>query len=212
MHKVTEAIRELQVNWFEWTECIYTYICCLVAKSCPTLCDPMDCSPPGSSVRGISQVRTLEWIAISFCRGSSQPRDQTLTSCISKRILYHWATIGLPHTCTHTHTYTHTHLHTYIHTQIWRSKVRCGRRGSQGPDDESPGSLTRTCLVVYRKGQKYPVMSEMPGRRQADSGHVVEGLFVRVVQTALADPCLRPWEIVFGSKVGKWPDEHSCWD
>ena len=45
-------------------------------------------------------------------------------------------------------------------------------------------------------------MSEMPGRRQADSGHVVEGLFVRVVQ-ALADPCLRPWEIVFGSKVGK---------
>ena len=113
MHKVTEAIRELQVNWFEWTECIYTYICCLVAKSCTTLCDTMDCSPLGSSVRGISQVKTLEWIAISFWRGSSQPRDQTLTSCISKRILYHWAAIGLPHTRTHTHT--HTHLHTYIH-------------------------------------------------------------------------------------------------
>ena len=45
-----------------------------VAQSCPTLCDPMDCSPPGSSVHGIFQARGLEWIAISFSRGSSQPR------------------------------------------------------------------------------------------------------------------------------------------
>ena len=44
--------------------------CCLIAKSCLTLCDPMDCSPPGSSVHGISQARKLEWIAISFSRGS----------------------------------------------------------------------------------------------------------------------------------------------
>ena len=41
-----------------------------VAQSCPTLCDPMDCSPPGSSVHGILQARILEWIAISFSRGS----------------------------------------------------------------------------------------------------------------------------------------------
>ena len=40
-------------------------ICCLVAESCPTLCDPMDCSPPGSSVGGILQARLLEWVAIS---------------------------------------------------------------------------------------------------------------------------------------------------
>ena len=40
----------------------------LVTKSCPALCDPMDCSPPGSSVLGILQVRTLEWVAISFTR------------------------------------------------------------------------------------------------------------------------------------------------
>ena len=51
----------------------------------------MDCSPPGSSVHGISQVRLLECIAISLSRGSSQPRDQTCISCIGKRILYHWA-------------------------------------------------------------------------------------------------------------------------
>ena len=44
-------------------------------QSCLTLMDPMDCSPPGSSVYGILQARTVEWIAISFSRGSLQPRD-----------------------------------------------------------------------------------------------------------------------------------------
>ena len=57
--------------------------CCLVAKSCLTLCDPMDCTLPGSSVHGISQARTLEWLAISFSRRSSQPRDRTHISCIA---------------------------------------------------------------------------------------------------------------------------------
>ena len=45
------------------------------SQSCPALCDPIDCSPPGSSVHGILQARTLEWVAISSSRGSSQPRD-----------------------------------------------------------------------------------------------------------------------------------------
>ena len=57
--------------------------CCLVAKLCPTLCDPMDCSPPGSSVHGISQATILEWVAISFSRGFSKPRDQTHISCLT---------------------------------------------------------------------------------------------------------------------------------
>ena len=48
-----------------------------VCQSCPTLCDPMDCSQPGSSVHGILQARTLEWVAISCSRGSSRPRDRT---------------------------------------------------------------------------------------------------------------------------------------
>ena len=47
-------------------------------------CDPMDCGPPGSSVHGILQARTLEWVAIPFSRGSSWPRDQTHTSCIDR--------------------------------------------------------------------------------------------------------------------------------
>ena len=46
---------------------------CLVAQTCPTLCNPMDCSTPGSSVHGIPQARILEWVAISSSRGSSRP-------------------------------------------------------------------------------------------------------------------------------------------
>ena len=66
--------------------CIYKVdlfmdVCVLVAQSCLTLCDSMDCSPPGSSVHGISQARILEWVAISFSKGSSQPTDQTCVSC-----------------------------------------------------------------------------------------------------------------------------------
>ena len=50
-------------------------LCVLVAQSCPTLCHPMDCSPPGSSIYGIFQARILEWAAISYSRGSSRPRN-----------------------------------------------------------------------------------------------------------------------------------------
>ena len=63
-----------------------------VAQSCPTLCDPMDCSPPGSSIHGIFQARVLEWVAISFLRGSSQPRDGTQVSHIAGRRFTIWAT------------------------------------------------------------------------------------------------------------------------
>ena len=72
------------------------HCCCLVAKSSLTPCDPKDCSPPGSSVHGISQARILEWAAISFSRGLSQPRDQTRISCIGRYILYCWATLETP--------------------------------------------------------------------------------------------------------------------
>ena len=53
------------------------------AQSCPTVCDPMDYSPPGSSVHGVLQARILEWVAISFSGGSSQPRDPTRVLCIA---------------------------------------------------------------------------------------------------------------------------------
>ena len=56
-----------------------------VAQSCLTLCNHMDCSLPGSSIHGIFQATVLEWVAISFSRGSSQPRDRTQVSRIAGR-------------------------------------------------------------------------------------------------------------------------------
>ena len=76
---------------------------CMCAKSpwlCPTLRSPRDCSPPGSSVQGILQIRILEWVATFCSRGSSWPRDGngvTYVSCIGRQILYHCA-IWLQHT------------------------------------------------------------------------------------------------------------------
>ena len=61
-------------------------------QSCPTLCDPMGCSLPGSSLHGILQARVLEWVAISFSRGSSRPRDQTRVFRIPGRCSNLWAT------------------------------------------------------------------------------------------------------------------------
>ena len=58
----------------------------LVAQSCPTLCDPMDCS---FSVHGILPARILEWVAMPSSRGSSRPRDQICIFCIGRQILYH---------------------------------------------------------------------------------------------------------------------------
>ena len=67
-----------------------------VAQSCPTLWDPVDCSPPGSSIHGIFQAKVLEWVAISFSRGSSRPRDQTQVSHIIGRCFNLWATREAP--------------------------------------------------------------------------------------------------------------------
>ena len=64
----------------------------LPAQSCPTLCDPMNCSPPGSSVQGILQARIMEWVATAFSRGSSRPRDQIQVSHTAGRFFTIWAT------------------------------------------------------------------------------------------------------------------------
>ena len=61
-------------------------------KSCLTLCHPVCCSPPGSSIHGILQARVLEWVAISFSSGSSRPWDRTQVSCIAGRCFTLWAT------------------------------------------------------------------------------------------------------------------------
>ena len=77
----------------EWNQVVRNWhLACVHAQSCLTLCEPMDCSLPGSSVHGIFQAIILEWVAISLFRGSSPPRDWTCVSCISRWILYHWVT------------------------------------------------------------------------------------------------------------------------
>ena len=93
-----------------------------VTQSCPTLCDPMDCSLPGSSVRGIFHTIVLEWIAISFSSGSSQPRDGTQVSHIVDRRFTIWATreviiLAEAHSISGKIRNTHTHTHTHTHTQ-----------------------------------------------------------------------------------------------
>ena len=71
--------------------CVCVCVCMLVVQSCPTLCNPMDCSLPGSSVHGILQARILEWVAMPFSRGSSPLRDQThafYIFCIAGRFFF----------------------------------------------------------------------------------------------------------------------------
>ena len=99
--------------WATWAACIFwrLILCQLfhllyctyeseseVAQSCPTLCNLVDCSLPGFSVHGILQARTLEWVTISFSRGSSWPRDRTWVSHIGGRRFNLWATREAHHT------------------------------------------------------------------------------------------------------------------
>ena len=83
---IFQTLRELS-RTMKWSE---------VAQSCPTLCDPINCSLPGSSVHGIFQAIVLEWIAISFSSGSSWPRDQTQIFHIAGRFFTIWATREAP--------------------------------------------------------------------------------------------------------------------
>ena len=81
-YRVSSRVPMLCCEWVsEWSR-----------SSCQPLCDSMDCSLPGPSLHGILQARVLEWVAISFSTGSSQPRDQTRVSCIPGRRFNLWAT------------------------------------------------------------------------------------------------------------------------
>ena len=87
-------------------ENICPHICCVFSRLVMSnSLRPMDCRPPGSSLHGIFQARILEWVAISFSKGSSQPRDQTYISCIGRQILLPLSHLGSP-------------VHVYVCTQI----------------------------------------------------------------------------------------------
>ena len=92
------AAHQSNFSSYEWSEV-------LVTQLCPTLCDSMDYSLPGSSVLGILQARILEWVAISLSRGSSQFRNRTQVSCVVGRFFTVWAIIYVYYICIHTHTF-----------------------------------------------------------------------------------------------------------
>ena len=93
-YQLSQLSQELNPGGLAPEPSLYITVC-VCAQSCLTLCDPMDYSLPGSFTCGIFQERILEWVAISYFRGSFQPRDQTHVSgvsCIGGGVLYHCAT------------------------------------------------------------------------------------------------------------------------
>ena len=83
------CIRQLYERLLGWGVLIHNpFPICMQAQLCLTLCDPMDCSPPVSSVHEIFQARILEWLPISYSKPSSLPRDRTCKSCLGKRIFF----------------------------------------------------------------------------------------------------------------------------
>ena len=91
MEKLYTVSKNKTGSWL-WLRSWTPYCQGKVTQSCPTLCDPMGCSLPGSSVHAIFQAIVLEWIVISFSKGSSRPRDRTRVSHIVDRHLTVWAT------------------------------------------------------------------------------------------------------------------------
>ena len=111
-----------------------------VAQPGPTLCDPVDCSQPCSSIHGIFQARILEWVAISFSRGSSQPRDWARVAHIVSRCFTVWATrevlawiwkyrVWWGDPCVHLFFSTHSHVCPHppaqVHPTSWQSTHLC---------------------------------------------------------------------------------------
>ena len=92
-------MREREDSEDAWLQSALACMKVLVAQYCPTLCNSMNCSLPGSFVHGILQVRILDWVAIPFSRGSFPSRDQIQVSCIASRFFTDWATREVPFFC-----------------------------------------------------------------------------------------------------------------
>ena len=139
-HTSSSTQNSCRVHWVKWVS--------EVAQPCLILCDPMDCSLPGSSLHGILQARVLEWVAISFSRGSSRPRDWTPVSCIAGRRFNLWATreaLSFFKSQPESHTSEMASpltLHLYSQLMIWYTIVHWTSPRQQ------PGILRWLCEVV----------------------------------------------------------------
>ena len=88
---------KIKTNLDQWCWKNFSVLFVCATQLCLALCNLMDCSPPDSSVYSIFQARMLVWVAISFSRGSSQPKDRThicCVFCIGRQVLYHWCHLG----------------------------------------------------------------------------------------------------------------------
>ena len=118
-----------------------------VTQSCRTLCDPVDCSLSSSSVHGIFQGRVLEWIAISFSRGSSRPRNQTRVSRIAGRRFTIWATMVLKF-ITKIVVYLLSHGQLLLPCGLWTTRLLCPW--------VFPGKSTGVLAISFFRGYSWP--------------------------------------------------------
>ena len=133
-----------------------------VAQSCPTLCNPMNSSLPGSAVHGIFQARILEWGAISFSRGTSQPRDQTPVSCIADRHFTVWTT---RETCP---------LHQFSSVQFSSVAQLCPTLCGEHLTKYKPGDRARQKLLQRNRRQE--LVSLRYNHRCSESGNRIREL------------------------------------
>ena len=141
-----------------WNSCVYCLVCYsdrkvtgLVAQSCLSLCDPMDCSLPGCCVHGNFQAGMLEWVAVPFSRGSSWPRDGTWVCCIAGRFLTIWATREAEY-CVKSQWNEHL-----------RNELMWARWGSGSLVEASKGEGRGCALTAIRQEQLHLWNEEWPG-------------------------------------------------
>ena len=126
-------------------------VCTESLQSFLTLCDPMDCSPPGSSVHGILQARILEWVAMPSSRGSCQPRDRTCVcyvTCIGRWVLYH---LGSP-----IRTVTRTHIHGFPSVLV--SPFLQGEWKVGSPEGDQASGRGRYTFYSYQGRQAFSLV------------------------------------------------------
>ena len=183
---------------------------CSVVQPCLTLRDSMNCNSPGSSVHGIFQARILEWVAISYSRGSSWPRNWTHISCTGRQILYHWDTWEASHASME--------INKYISSYHLKKKKKdfyhwswCSQEASKWRPYISRSyfyccSVTQSCPTLCNDPMNCsPPGSSVHGILQARILEWVAISFSRgSSQTRRSNPCLLHWQTGLQFAVCKW--------
>ena len=153
--------------WMNELSCM----CAQSLQSCPTLCNPMDHSPPGSSVHEILKARILEWIAMPFSRGSSQPRDRTRTCLYCRWIIYPLSHLGSREL---------SHIHPLWENHICAKSSKAPLHTLRQELQDAPGRTT--CLTEINAlpvcgNQKYKADTQETDKNRASAGrsHQVAG-------------------------------------